>query len=154
MARATKRITLRDYVRRRNGVALGARGSNIEMFRRSLGAGSLDEFWRHWNPVFGYYLARFVFSPLRRMLPRPAAVVLTFAASGLVHDGVIWLFGGSTRFLFTIWFGLVAIGLVAGSAIDLDYSEQTWPVRVSINVSVIAACLALTLATRRLFSIP
>ena len=69
-------------------------------------------------------------------------------------DGDIWLFGGSTRFLFTIWFGLVAIGLVAGSAIDLDYSEQTWPVRVSINVSVIAACLALTLATRRLFSIP
>lgn len=153
MVRRT-RITLGDYVRRHNGVPLGASGSNVAMFRRSLGAGSLASFWRHWNPVFGYYLARFVFSPLRRMLPRSFAVVLTFLASGLVHDAVMWLFGSTTRFLFTTWFAFAGVAVVAGSAAGLDYSELRWRTRMAINVAVIATCLGISIVVRRLLSIP
>ena len=48
---------------------------------------SFGEFWRLWNPIFGYVLIFFVYRPLRRRMPRPVAVYLTFLASGfLLHD--------------------------------------------------------------------
>ena len=48
---------------------------------------SFGEFWSLWNPIFGYFLIFFIFRPLRRRMPRPLAVYLTFLASGfLLHD--------------------------------------------------------------------
>jgi len=60
-----RKLTLAQYVRRRNGVPLGASGSLRNMFYRSLGAGSIAGFWRYWNPVFGYYLGRYIYAPLK-----------------------------------------------------------------------------------------
>ena len=42
------------------------------------------EFWRLWNPIFGYVLIFFVYRPLRRRMPRPVAVYRTFLTSGLL----------------------------------------------------------------------
>jgi len=48
---------------------------------------SFGEFWRLWNPIFGYVLIFFIYRPLRRRMPRPVALYLTFLASGfLLHD--------------------------------------------------------------------
>ncbi|MGH3426661.1 MAG: hypothetical protein ACRDQZ_03690, partial [Mycobacteriales bacterium] len=56
-------------------------------FLTPLGARSFADFWRLWNPVYGYVLLFFVYRPLRRWIPRPAAVYLTFLASCfLLHD--------------------------------------------------------------------
>src|SRR5262249_1442167 len=56
-------------------------------FVRPLCAGSFAEFWRLWNPVYGYVLLFFIYRPLRRHVPRPVAVYLAFLASGfLLHD--------------------------------------------------------------------
>src|SRR3954467_7879369 len=50
-------------------------------------ARSFGEFWRLWNPIFGYVLIFFVYRPLRRRMPQPVAVYLTFLTSGfLLHD--------------------------------------------------------------------
>lgn len=124
------------------------------MLHRSLGAGSFDGFWRYWNPVFGYYLGRYVDSPLRRVLPRSAALVLTFIGCGALHDLVTMAVKGSVTFFFTPWFFLLGIGVVLGRWFGMDTSNRPWAVRAAINLAYVGACLAMTIMARRLFAIP
>src|SRR3954454_9350235 len=49
-------------------------------------AGSVTEFWRLWNPVWSWCLHEWVYAPVSRVVPRPLAVMVTFTASGLVHN--------------------------------------------------------------------
>lgn len=52
------RLTLAQYVHRRNGVPLGDSGSLRNMLIRSFGAGSFGRFWQYWNPIFDYGLGK------------------------------------------------------------------------------------------------
>jgi D-alanyl-lipoteichoic acid acyltransferase DltB (MBOAT superfamily) len=143
-----RKLTLGRYVKRRNGVPLGAPGSLRNMFYRALGAGSFAEFWRYWNPVFGYYLGRYIFAPLRKWLPPPVALVVTFVACGALHDAVIIAVRGSMAFLFVPWFFVMGVVVVIGEKLRIDYSELTWPVRASINTTYVGGCLVVALLAR------
>jgi hypothetical protein len=147
-------MSLGQYVRRRNGVPLGASGSLRNMMSRSLGAGSFAGFWKYWNPVFGYALARYVQSPLLRVVSPAVAVVVTFAACGALHDLVTMAVRGSPTLLFTPWFVLLGIGVVWGRAAGMDLSDQPISIRVMANLAYVGLCLAVTLAVRRFFAIP
>jgi len=124
------------------------------MLRRSLGAGSFAGFWQYWNPVFGYGLGRYVFSPLKRVLPRAAALIMTFVVCGALHDLVAMAIRRSPVFLFTPWFFLLGVGAVFGRAVGMDLSSRPWAIRASINLAYIAACLAVTIVARRFFGLP
>jgi len=124
------------------------------MLHRSLGAGSFAGFWQYWNPVFGYALARYVQSPLLRVLPPTVAIVATFAVCGAIHDLVTMAVRGSLTLLFTPWFFLLGIGVVLGRAAGMDLSSRPWLIRASANLAYIAICLAVTLAARQAFGIP
>jgi hypothetical protein len=50
---------------------------------RPLAAPSPAEFWRPWNPVWGYVLAVWCYRPARRVLSHAAAVMVTFTAVDL-----------------------------------------------------------------------
>ena len=69
-----------------------------------LRAVSVAEFWgRRWNTAFRDLTHGFVFTPLRRRLGPPVAILAGFVGSGLVHDLVISLparggYGGPTSF--------------------------------------------------------
>jgi len=124
------------------------------MLHRSLGAGTFAGFWQYWNPIFGYYLGRYVDSPLRRALPRTTSLVLTFVICGALHDLVTMAVRGSVAFLFTPWFFLLGLGVVLGGSVGMDFSSRPWAVRAGINLTYILACLAVTLIARRFFAIP
>jgi hypothetical protein len=109
--RPWQRLTLAEYVRRRNGVPLGDSRSLRNMFIRSFGAGSFGQFWQYWNPIWGYGLGRYVYAPLRRVLPPAVAFILTFAISGGLHDLATMAVSRSPALLFTPWFVLLGIGL-------------------------------------------
>ena len=147
-------ITLAQYVVRRNGVPLGASGALRNMLSRSLGAGSFAGFWRHWNPVWGYGLARYVQSPLLLIVPPAAATIVTFAVCGALHDLVIMAARGSPTLFFTPWFVLLGVGVVLGQTVGLDLSNRPWLIRAFANLTYVGVCLALTLAARRCFAIP
>lgn len=151
--RHQRRVTLAEYIRRRNGVPAGASGSLRNMLRRSLGAGSFARFWQYWNPVFGYGLARYVYSPLLRVLPPTAAIVVTFVVCGALHDLVTMAVRGSPTLLFTPWFFLLGIGVVSGRAAGMDLSSRPWLIRVSANLTYFGVCLAVTIAAKRAFEI-
>jgi hypothetical protein len=140
-----------EYIRRRNGVPIGAPGSLRNMLHRSVGARSFAVFWQYWNPVFGYTLGRFVFSPSKRVLPRAIALVFTFVVCGAVHDLVTTLVRGSLAFLFTPWFFFLGLGVVAGRFVHMDLGRFPWVVRALTNFAYVTACLGLALFVRSMW---
>lgn len=147
-------LTLIQYVHRRTGVPLGHSDSLRNMLYRSLGAGSFAGFWQYWNPIWGYGLGKYIYSPLQQFLPPVVALILTFVISGGIHDLVTMAVRRSGAFLFTPWFFLLSIGLVIGRALELDFSERSWLTRVGINLTYLAICLIITLIAKRIFAIP
>lgn len=146
-----RELTLSQYIRRRNGLPAGARGSLRNMLHRSLGARSFAVFWQHWNPVFGYGLGRYVYSPLRHVASPAIALVLTFVVSGAIHDLVTMAVRGSMAFLFTPWFFLLGLGVIAGRAARIDLSGRPWLFRAAVNIAYVAACLAAVLAIKAFY---
>lgn len=127
---------------------MGKKGSLRNMLHRSLGAGTFGRFWHFWNPIFGYYLANKIYTPLRAFLPRWLAVIATFGFSGLLHDAVTALVRGDWAFFFIPWFLLMGIGVVAGRWLQLDYSSRAWLVRALINFTYVGTCLSIALTVR------
>jgi hypothetical protein len=144
--RKRKTITLAEYVRWRNGVPLGARGSLRNMLLRSLGAGSFAEFWRYWNPIWGYALGRYVYAPLQRFLPVTLALVLTFTFLGAVHDLATTLARRAPAFRFTPWFFVMSIVVSIGKVLGVDYTTRTFGFRVLVNLTYVIGYRLLTLA--------
>ncbi|MCE9678640.1 acyltransferase [Shewanella sp. AS1] len=139
-----KSITLSAYVKKRNGVALGAPESMRNMLSRSLGAGSFHQFWEYWNPIWGYYLARLVMRPCLRVLPFSLALIMTFAVSGALHDLAVTLVKVRVTLFFTPWFTLMGLCVLASKRLPLSYGRRPWLMRAMINLSIICACLLLT----------
>jgi hypothetical protein len=87
-----KRLTLTQYLRFR----LGSRGGKTAWFNffiKPFGATSFAQFWRLWNPVYGYFLYYYSYRPLSRVMPRAGAMLATFVACGFfVHDLPAWVF--------------------------------------------------------------
>ena len=145
-----KTLTLSDYVRRRNGVPLGGIGALSEMLRRSLGAKSFTVFWQFWNPIFGYYLGKYVYRPMRALgLPKSIATITTFCVSGGVHDLAATAARQQLVFVCTPWFFFMALGLILSRNLSMDISEMKWHFRVVTNLIYVGICLALALLLRR-----
>jgi len=144
-------ISLGHYVRRRNGVALGGRGSLKNMMRRSFGARSFAGFWRYWNPIFGYYLGKYVYGPMSRITPRWLALLVTFLTCGLLHDIVTLLYRGSTQFLFTFWFLFFSLGVIFGERMGLNMTRRPFWFRAAIHLAYLSLCLILAMSAQRLF---
>ena len=129
-------MTLSEYVERRNGVALGAKGSLSNNLKRAFGAGSNAEFWKHWNPVWGFYLAKYVYLPMTRITPVSVAVLVTFAVSGGLHDLALFALGYDFGGFFAIWFALMGAALVVSKGVGISYSVLAFPIRVAINLAI------------------
>lgn len=143
-----KTIALSEYVKRRNGVPLGATGSMSNMFYRSLGAESFTRFWQFWNPIWGYYLGRLIYAPLAKKLPRALAVITTFAVSGALHDLAVMLVKWQLVFFFTPWFGLMGVMVVVTKILNINYKSRNWISRATINCSFVFTSLAVVIVTQ------
>ena len=132
-----------EYVRRRNGVPLGASGSLRNMLQRSFGATSFAGFWRHWNPIFGYYLGRHVYLPLKKVSPPYVALVLTFVVTGIVHDLVTVAVRQELAFFFTPWFLFLGVGVALSNLTKMDIGVSPWWMRAVFHATYLGACLTL-----------
>ncbi len=83
------------------------------VFLRPFAAPSLSQFWIRWNPVYGYFLSRYVYRPLRTVFPRSLNVLVTFAFSGFIlHDAFLWRAAGGPPLATTTWFVVIALGIL------------------------------------------
>jgi D-alanyl-lipoteichoic acid acyltransferase DltB (MBOAT superfamily) len=135
-------------------VRLGARGGSTAWFNffiKPFGAASFAEFWRLWNPVYGYFLYFYSYRPLSRLLPRWAALMTTFIACGLVlHDLPAW---AVTRRVLppgaTIAFILFGLGVVLSEVLHMDLSRWPFLGRAMVNAGYLASCVVAMLAIVR-----
>ncbi|WP_189606134.1 acyltransferase [Salinimicrobium marinum] len=138
------KLTLNQYIKKRNGVSMGSPGSLRNNLNRSLGAKNFSTFWNYWNPIFGYYLGKFIFKPLKITFPVSVSLVLTFIFCGLIHDAVTTLVRGNISFFFTTWFLLMSLAVLFTRILKHDFSPRSWMVRALINLGIIGTCLILT----------
>lgn len=146
-------MTLTEYIKKRNGVSIGDPKSLRNNLYRSLGSRNFSTFWNYWNPIFGYYLGKFIFKPLKKILPVALALVFTFIFCGLIHDAVTMLVRGKTSFFFTLWFLLMGLAVLISRFLKHNFSGQTWIIRAIINLSIISTCLVLTLYIHKFLSL-
>jgi D-alanyl-lipoteichoic acid acyltransferase DltB (MBOAT superfamily) len=121
----------------------GGRTAWFNFFIRPFGASSFAQFWRLWNPVYGYYLYYYAYRPLSRVMPRNAAILATFVACGFfLHDLPAGAF--SRRILppgATIAFFMFGLGAVASDRLQMDLSRWPIPARAAINIAYVAGCI-------------
>lgn len=136
-------MNLSDYVKRKNGVSLGDSNSFRNMVHRALGAGQFSLFWQYWNPIWGYYLGKCIFKPLKSIFPPAFSLIITFAACGFMHDLAIMLLKWEYTLFLTPWFFLMGLSVILGDYAKLDYSELPWIARAAINLLAISGCLVI-----------
>lgn len=141
-------MRLSDYIKKRNGVSLGANHSLRNMMIRSLGAGNFSTFWKYWNPIWSYYLGKYVFKPLKTILPPALSLILTFVFCGFLHDVVIILIRWNFALLFTPWFLIMSLWVVISEFLKIDYSKYAWINRAFINLVIIGSSFVLAYQIR------
>ena len=146
------KLSLAQYVKKRNGVPLGASDSMKNMLSRSFGASSFPVFWRYWNPIWGYYLSRNVMRPIANLLPISLATFITFLVSGALHDIAVSIIKWKTIFFFTPWFGLMGLMVIGSKGAGISYGHLSWPVRALINASFILISLGITYFLETLYA--
>lgn len=120
------------------------------MLRQSFGASTFTSFWRHWNPIYGYFLAYYVFTPLSRVLSRPLSLVLTFMVSGFaLHDLLLWpaflITSGKLPFpIVTLAFAILGTVVLAAERYGLTLSSLTRTARASVHAGVILSAFAVS----------
>jgi D-alanyl-lipoteichoic acid acyltransferase DltB (MBOAT superfamily) len=124
---------------------MGAPGSLTNMLRRSLGARSFAGFWQYWNPIFGYCLGKYVYVPLKTVLPAYVSLIITFVVCGIIHDLVIMAVRRDVAFVFIPWFFFLGIGVVLSQTMKMDLARYSWSMRATIHLTYLGSCLVLTL---------
>jgi len=145
----SRRPGFRMYVDRKLGRTPAERWSNF--FLRPFAAPTFTEFWRRWNPIYGYLLTYFVYRPTRRVAPRPLALMATFIFAGFVmHDLPAWVV--ARRILppgGTIAFVLFGTGVLAGDKLRLDLSNRPVGLRVAANSAYLTTSVWMAVAIAR-----
>jgi hypothetical protein len=143
MRTVRRRPGLGRYVEARLGATPGEQARNF--LARPFGASSFAGFWRYWNPVYGYVLYYWSYRPLRQVLPRAAAMWLTFVLCGFVlHDLVVWAIGRTVAFpSMALLFGVFGLGAVASEALRMDTGELPFAGRAAVNVAYLGASVAI-----------
>lgn len=143
-------MILTEYIKKRNGVPIGSSKSLRNNLYRSIGAKNFSAFWNYWNPIFGYYLGRFIFKPLKKVFPVALSLILTFIFCGLIHDAVTTIYRGRISFFFTIWFLIMGVAVLTTKYFRHNFSKQSWIFRAFINLSILVSCFVAALYLRNL----
>lgn len=120
---------------------MGAANSLRNMLYRSLGAGKFSIFWKYWNPIWSFHLGKYIFKPLKIILPPALSLLITFIFCGFLHDLVIMLLRRDFTLLLTPWFLFMGFCVIIGDYAKIDYSNFPWIIRASINILIISCCL-------------
>ena len=147
-----KSISLAKYVKKRNGLPLGATGSLQAMLKRSLGAEAFYIFWQYWNPIWGYYLSRNVMRPLNALFPIWLSILLTFAVSGALHDFVVTVVKWRVTFFFTPWFALMGVIVLISKSYTISYQGNSWLIRMLFNLFFIVSSFYITVFLKNMYT--
>jgi hypothetical protein len=107
------------------------------MLLKSFGAPSFEQFWWYWNPIWGYYLSKYVLRPVGKILPPWLSVLVTFAVSGFLHDLAVALIKLQPFLFFTPWFACMGLIVVLSKSMGWQYQATSLIARILINSGIL-----------------
>jgi hypothetical protein len=153
-----RQITLAQYIAQRLGSEPEVGTLLKRMLVLSFGAASFREFWRFWNPVYGYFLYYYCYKLLRRVLPGPLSVLVTFFSSGFfLHDLPFgwWIRAMKTQSLplpfVAPWFSLMGLLVLLTDVLNLNWRHRPFAVRVLLNGVCIGLAFFLAFCFQSIF---
>ena len=94
--------------------------------------------------MWSWCLHRWFYTPAVRAVPRPAAMMLTFAASGVVHNALAWgLSHGKASLFTTVWFVLLGAVTVLTELLRVRLDALPRLVRAVVILGYLVACYRL-----------
>jgi hypothetical protein len=118
----------------------------LNMFSRAFTAPTFRGFWRYWNPWYGYALLYGCYLPWRRVAPKSACFVATFAVSGfLFHDLVAWTVIGVAAPVVTVAFVLIAFSCLLSERVGVTLRSLSSSARVVSHLGVILVAFVLSI---------
>jgi len=142
-------LTLNQYINYRLDGVKGEIPRLIHMFKKSFTASSFRRFWNIWNPIFTYVLSYYVYKPLRKIVHRNTAVVLTFVINGLFHDLIVWIVLRRIDFLMTSIFLVYGVAVISETYL-LSQLPKNKIMRVAYNMSMLFGPVLLMLWVKKL----
>lgn len=122
------------------------------MFEKSFRASSYRKFWWYWNPVYNYFLTKYIYRPLKKILPNSISMLITFLASGfLLHDLPIMLIILVTAKLIlpfptTIFFIVLGTTVIVSENLKLNFVHIQPKNRIIIHLGTIVFSFILSLS--------
>ncbi len=122
------------------------------MFKKSFQASSYRKFWWYWNPVYNYFLTKYIYRPLKKILPNSISMLITFLASGfLLHDLPIMLIILATvklilPFPTTIFFIVLGTTVIVSEKLKLNFVHFQPKNRIIIHLGTIVFSFTLSLS--------
>ena len=92
-----------------------------------------------------------MYLPLKNYVPAGLAVLITFAASGALHDlaiGLLGLLGRGWQGFITFWFVFMGLVVVVSGALGVRYENLSFVGRVAMNGGHLGICCALAVLCR------
>ncbi len=137
-------MTVVQFIEQRLGGERDVAALLKRMFVLSFGAGSFREFWRYWNPVYGYFLYYYCYKPLRHVMPGSLCVIATFTASGFfLHDLPFgwWIRAIRMQSLplpfVSLWFAQMGLLVVLTDVLRLGWGDKSFVIRIVLNLGCI-----------------
>lgn len=136
-----KELTFNEYLRRRDYKVPMEAGNVIwRWFFVSFAQPAFGGFWRVWNPIFGYYLAK-LYRRLGGNRNRLIACVATFAACGFGHDLFNIITRSWDKFNLKVTFTFIMFGVLVAATSPLRIQRfmrnLPWYANVVVNVALL-----------------
>ncbi|RXV59370.1 hypothetical protein DWB64_16025 [Fusibacter sp. A1] len=129
------KITMNQYISRRLDGVEGEIPRLIHMLNKCFKQKNFINFWKYWNPIYGYILGYYVRKPLRKIFPQKIARSLTLVINGMFHDIVVSLIIGRIFFSVTLLFIIYSLILVIEENFNIEMN--TTFSRITYNMTIL-----------------
>ena len=133
-------MTLRRYLTKKLGNKKTITACLKFMLQKSFYSKSFREFWKHWNPLWSYFLTYYSYKPLKTKLPKSIAVLLTFGISGALHDVFVMLLLQKFYYLFTMIFLVFGALVLVESSLKISITSSSKVLRPIYHSTIIILC--------------
>lgn len=133
-------MTLKRYIAKKFGNRKSLSGSLNYMLKASFFSTTFRDFWKHWNPLWSYFLTYYLYKPLKTVIPKPIAILLTFAVSGALHDLALMILLQWFNYLFTLIFLAFGFVVLIESFFKINLNSMPKIIRPIYHTGIIVLC--------------
>ncbi len=133
-------MNLTDYLTRRFGNRQGVLNGIKYMITTAFYAPSFRVFWQLWNPLWSYFLTYYLYKPLRQITTQYLAIILTFGASGFLHDCIGMIFLRKFSLPITLFFLHIGIAVVFEQKAIIKFYNISKGFRPAYHTAIMILC--------------